>query len=381
MNIALGKFTIELKDIYIDYPIDFLKDEITKILEEEIGIPMKYIQKNCDDEYIDFVVSSYLSKHPLRNPNLAKVQEPEAPVQNATAAVTESIIEEIPEGLVTESVIEIVKSGINQNPEIAAVEAATDTALQNEVIATAEETTETVNSETNETVTEEAVTAEAEETVNEVPEVKDDAVSEETTADAPVAEEVKEEAPVAEEVKDETPVTEEVKEEAPVAEEVKEEAPVAEEVKEKAPVAEEVKEEAPAAEETKQNLPNDESSSEMMIAEPELLSKKPVEKTQEITLDQFKNLTVSILLMGEEKRRSLFGTSDTVEIFKRNSATQIADKFGIFTCSCGTDICYIEANIPKGEKFEIKCPKCGKIHIRTKKAKSSTPSVISIVGA
>lgn len=371
MNIALGKFTIELKDIYIDYPIDFLKDEITKILEEEIGIPMKYIQKNCDDEYIDFVVSSYLSKHPLRNPNLAKVQEPEAPVQSATAAVTESIIEEIPEGLVTESVIEIVKSGINQNPEIAAVEAATDTALQNEVIATAEETTETVNSETNETVTEEAVTAEAEETVDEVPEVKDDAVSEETTADAPVAEEVKEEAPVAEEVNDDAPVTEEVKEEAPVAEEVKEEAPV----------AEEVKEEAPVAEETKQNLSNDESSSEMMIAEPELLSKKPVEKTQEITLDQFKNLTVSILLMGEEKRRSLFGTSDTVEIFKRNSATQIADKFGIFTCSCGTDICYIEANIPKGEKFEIKCPKCGKIHVRTKKAKSSTPSVISIVGA
>lgn len=330
MNIALGKFTITLQDKYIDYPMDYLKDELTKILEDEIGIPMKYIQKNCDDEYIDFVASSYLSKHPLRNPNDPEPETPAAKAQNEAPAV-ENIIEEIPEGLVTESVIEIVQGGINQNPEIAAVE---------EVMEIAEE----------------PVTEAVEEISNEVTEIT-------------------------EEIKEEAPVVEEVKEEAPVAEEVKEEAPVAEEVKEEAPTAEEVKEETPVAEEKEAEISQNTDTSEMMIAEPELLSKKPAEKPQEISLDQFKNLTVSILLMGEEKRRNLFGTSDSVEIFKRNTAAQIADKFGIFTCNCGTDICYIEANIPKGEKFEIKCPKCGKIHVRTKKAKSSTPSVISIVGA
>lgn len=377
MNIALGKFTLDINDQYIDYPIDYLKDELTKILEDEIGIPMKYIQKNCDEEYIAFVVSSYLSKHPLRNPNESEAAATDAAATaDISSPVAEEIIEELPEGLVTESVIEFVAGGINQNPEIAAVN---DTPA---VIELTEEV-ETVKEIIEETVE----TAVAEEEIKIEESIAEAAPAEETAEiSTEIKEEVKEiEQPSAEAVIENTeaaaePVQEEIKAEEPAAVEVKEEAPKAEE-----PVREEAKkQEAPVekpAEARKENTSQNTEASEMMIAEPEILSKKPAEKPQEITLDQFKNLTVSILLMGEEKRRNLFGTSDSVEIFKRNTAAQIADKFGIFTCNCGTDICYIEANIPKGEKFEIKCPKCGMIHVRTKKAKSSTPSVISIVGA
>ncbi len=227
MNISLSKFSFEIDNKYSEYPLDYVMDECRKVLEDEIGIPMKYIEKNCDEDYIRFVIKSYFAKHEIKSPF--------APAEESVPIEASSVPAEEP---------------------------------------------------------------------------------------APV-------------------------EEAPVAE---------------APVEE------PA---------HVEEDTSMMIAEPEIITKKLVEKEPEITLDQFKNLTLSILLMSEDKKRNLFGTSDSVEILRRNTAEQIAEKFAIFTCTCGMDICYIEANIPSGEKFEIKCPKCGTLHLRKKKTTSSVISIVS----
>ena len=275
MNISLSKFSFEIDNKYSEYPLDYVMDECRKVLEDEIGIPMKYIEKNCDEDYIRFVIRSYFAKHEIKSPF--------APAEESVPIEASSVPAEEP-------------APIEEAP----------------------------------------------------------------VAEAPVEEPAPvEEAPVAE-----TPVEEPAPvEEAPVAEApVEEPAPL-----EEAPVAE-----APA----KEPAPVEEDTS-MMIAEPEIITKKLVEKESEITLDQFKNLTLSILLMSEDKKRNLFGTSDSVEILKRNTAEQIAEKFAIFTCTCGMDICYIEANIPSGEKFEIKCPKCGTLHLRKKKTTSSVISIVS----